>query len=76
MADRPIDTFRMIPWLLLIAYLVVLFASLTKLFVKAGKPAKLEDAVIGEDAGGLLTKKDGKEEALSLRPWLEQFQRQ
>lgn len=29
----------MIPWLLLIAYLIVLFACLPKLFAKAGKPA-------------------------------------
>jgi hypothetical protein len=34
---------------------------------KAGKPATLNDAVIGEDVGGLAVDKDGKLELLSLR---------
>jgi hypothetical protein len=35
---------------------------------KAGKPAKLEDAMVGEEVGGqALRNGDGKEEAVSLR---------
>jgi hypothetical protein len=35
--------------------------------VKAGKPAKLTDAVVGEDVGGSYVNKDGKLVAKSLR---------
>jgi hypothetical protein len=46
---------------------VISITSQTK-FTKAGAPATLEDAIVGEEVGGLAQRtEDGKEEAVSVR---------